>query len=164
MTGSRLGTGRGFLIQALLTLLLGIQSLLPGPREEGVELSVGEALLKVKVADTPEELARGLSRVSFLPENEGLLSVLPEGQRPSFHMKGVRFPLSIAFLDKSGVIQGFKELELGNDIFYPSHPDARYALEVRRGWFRKHGVEEGDLVRPKFSTLSHAYRLNAGGE
>jgi len=140
----------------LLSLLLGFRFVfLPAEPKGLINLRVGEALLKVRVAEAPLELERGLSGVPLLRKNEGMIFVLPQKKAVQFHMKGVGFPLSIAFIDRQGVILGIKEMNPREpNQFHPAPRKARYALEVRQGWFERNRVKAGDLVRPQSRTLS----------
>lgn len=147
--------GQGWKVVLILAVaFLSYRFVFPVARPEGTLLTVGGHPLKVRVADTPEEREKGLSGFTRLGE-EGMLFVLPEAEKTSFYMKQVRFPLSVAFIDRNGVILGIEEMD-------PREPDrshtaprkARYALEVRRGWFEKRGIKAKVLVRPESRTLS----------
>ncbi len=140
----------------LLSLLLGFRFVFPPSEPKGLtDLRVGEALLKVRVAEAPLELERGLSGVPSLGKDEGMIFVLPQKKVVHFHMKDVGFPLSIAFIDRNGIILGIKEMNPREPTqLYSAPRKARYALEVRQGWFERNRVKAGDLVRPESSTLS----------
>lgn len=148
--------GQGWKVVLVLAVaFLSYRFVFPVARPEGIPLTVGGHPLKVRVADTPEEREKGLSGFARLGEGEGMLFVLPDGKKTSFSMEGVRFPLSIAFIDRNGVIIDLKEMDPSQkDRLYSSLKKARYALEVRQGWFRGHKIKGGDLVRPQFHPLS----------
>lgn len=143
------------LLLVLIVAFLSYRSALPVSHKRRLDLNVGNHLLKVKVAETPYELVRGLLGSRILQENEGMLFVLPEGTKPNFHMKEMKMPLDIAFIDKHGVILDLQEMDPREENrLYPSSDKARYALEVHRGWFERRRVRKGDFVRPHFSSLS----------
>ena len=77
-----------------------------------------------------------------------MLFVFPELRSHTFWMKDTSIPLSIAYLDESGQIFSIQDmLPLDTDKHYPSGQPASYALEVNQGWFGRHGIEVGDVVK-----------------
>ena len=68
----------------------------------------------------------------------------------SFHMKNTTMPLSIAFIDKKGVIKEIKDMEPGLDSSVRPSKPAQYALEVNRGWFSKNKIKVGAKVKLSF--------------
>lgn len=110
------------------------------------ELKVGPATVAVELADTPEERQLGLMYRDTLPAGQGMLFVYPDAQERRFWMKNTRVPLSIAFIDPTGVIVSMADMTPLDTRTTPSGHAAMYALEVNRGWFREHGVKVGDAV------------------
>jgi uncharacterized membrane protein (UPF0127 family) len=114
-------------------------------------IKVGNKTLKVKLAITPEQQMKGLMNVqgqapTKLPENEGMLFVYRREEILSFWMKNTTLPLSIAFIDKKGIITEIRDMEpLGMDSVKSAKP-AQYALEVNRGWFSKNNIKIGTKV------------------
>jgi len=103
--------------------------------------------LKVEVADDPYERARGLMYRHHLPEDRGMLFIFPYPQRLSFWMKNTYVPLSIAYVGSDWVIKEIYDMEPLDEKPVVSRHAVQYALEVNRGWFRRHGVKVGDTVR-----------------
>ena len=69
-------------------------------------------------------------------------------------MKDTLIPLSIAYLDKAGLIVSLQDMApLQTDKQYPSLQPAAYALEVNQGWFSAHGIEVGDIVEMKLPMI-----------
>jgi uncharacterized protein len=88
----------------------------------------------------------GLTGVSDLPLDAGMLFRFEQPRRNGFWMKNTVIPLSIAFADSDGVIATILDMEpCGTDPCPGYDPDAPYvyALEVNRGEFGAQGVEEG---------------------
>lgn len=110
------------------------------------ELKVGPATVSVELADTPEERQLGLMYRDTLPADQGMLFVYPDAQERRFWMKNTRVPLSIAFIDPTGVIVSMADMTPLDTRTTPSEFAAMYALEVNRGWFQAHGVKVGDAV------------------
>ena len=122
-------------------------------------IKVGDKSLKVSLAITPEQQKRGLMNIQgmppvVLPEDQGMLFVYRREEMISFWMKNTTIPLSIAFIDKKGVIKEIKDMEPGSRASVrPSRP-AQYALEVNRGWFSKNKVKVGDKVKLDFPRVN----------
>jgi len=121
----------------------------PGTPETTLAIisSLGErVIVRVEVADTNEERARGLMERPELAEDAGMLFVLDRPQKPGFWMRNTLVPLSIAFIDADGRIVDIQDMEpLDETRHFPAEP-ASYALEVNQGFFRERGVEVGNMV------------------
>jgi uncharacterized membrane protein (UPF0127 family) len=142
-----------------LILVLSVLLLLPGGRafpQEGKEsflfLTVKGERIRVEVAQTEEEKARGLMFRENLGQNEGMLFVYGRQEILTFWMKNTPLPLSIAFLDQRGKIVDIQDMEpFSLQTHFSSFP-AKYALEMNKGWFRSRGIGPGDTVRiPAFT-------------
>lgn len=119
-------------------------------RAESSSLStirVGGIPVRVEIADEEEERQRGLMHRDSLGADEGMLFVYPEQRTLSFWMRNTRIPLSIAFADRRGVIVDIQQMDPNTEELHRSRSPAMYALEMNRGWFREHGVTEGDRIR-----------------
>ena len=105
-----------------------------------------QATLTAEVADTPEQMMRGLMFRRHLPADRGMLFDFAVTVLVPFYMKNTYIPLSIAFISAEGEIVDILDMEpLDERSRAPSHP-YRYALEVNRGFFDRHGLHTGDLV------------------
>jgi uncharacterized membrane protein (UPF0127 family) len=111
-----------------------------------VDESGRTAGLTVEVARTAEERARGLMGREELAEDAGVLFVYESDSAASFWMKDTLIPLSIAFIAADGTVLELRDMEpLSRELHRPGQP-YRYALEVNRGWFERHGLGAGDRV------------------
>jgi uncharacterized membrane protein (UPF0127 family) len=109
-------------------------------------IHVGNQRMTVEVAATPGSRGRGLMFRKELPEDRGMLFVFPEEKVLEFWMRNTDIPLSIAFADASGRIVRIADMEPHSEALVSSGAPARYALEVNRGWYAKHGVADGDAL------------------
>jgi uncharacterized membrane protein (UPF0127 family) len=75
-----------------------------------------------------------------------MLFVFPDIAPRRFWMKDTPLPLSIAFIADDGRILETADMEPFDTNETRSREPARYALEVRRGWFEARGVKPGDRV------------------
>ena len=110
------------------------------------QISVGGNLLSVDIADTNEKRAYGLMYRRSMPDSCGMLFVFESSEVQSFWMKNTYIPLSIAYINESGVIVTIKEMEPHNLIGVGSEYPVQYALEVNKGWFAKKNIKVGDSV------------------
>lgn len=108
------------------------------------------------------ELAASLSQQQFgmmtrptLDAESGMLFVYDSAQAPEngFWMHRTIVPLDIAFLDRGNMILSILSMDpcpSPNPQYCPTYPPGiRYwsALEVNRGWFQRHGIGVGGVVR-----------------
>ena len=111
-------------------------------------LKLGDLTIKVEVADTPEARRRGLMYRKSLPENQGMLFVFPSARPLSFWMKNTWIPLSIGFFNSKRELLNVHEMEPESVVVktpksYSSISPAQYALEMNKGWFKKHNIKAG---------------------
>ena len=104
------------------------------------------AELTVELARTAAERGRGLMFREELAEERGMLFVFDHETKAGFWMKDTKVPLSIAFIADDGTIRETQDMEaLSEETHAPAKP-YRYALEVNRGWFERHGLGASDRV------------------
>lgn len=111
-----------------------------------VTLEIGTHKLHVEVARSEAARQRGLSGRDALPDGHGMLFVFTGHGYRSMWMKDTLIPLSVAFIDDDGIIINIAQMEPESEDAHYSLRPARYALEVPRGWFERHGIEAGSRV------------------
>jgi uncharacterized membrane protein (UPF0127 family) len=122
-----------------------------------VALHVGPALLHTQIASTPEEQEKGLMFYPSLPDNDGMIFLLPEVGPATFWMKNTLIPLSVAYIDRNGVILEIHDMKpLDTSITRSDSDQVAYALEANLHWFALNGVKPGDRIDPPPATLAHA--------
>jgi uncharacterized membrane protein (UPF0127 family) len=105
------------------------------------------ATVRVEVADEPAEWGRGLMYRPALAEDAGMLFVFPSDVDYPFWMQNTPIALSIAFVAADGEIVDLQDMEPDStELHVPAAP-YRYALEVNRGYFARHGLKVGDRAR-----------------
>ena len=111
------------------------------------QIQIGNEPLDVEVAETPQQLAKGLRFRQTLAENAGMLFVFPAPQRVTFWMKDASIPLSIAFIQSDGKIVQIRPMQPYDETPVPSLSNAiSYTLLVNQGWFERHGIEAGTVI------------------
>lgn len=119
----------------------------PGSAVANVALQIRGHALTAEVADTDPLRASGLMHRRTLASDHGMLFVFPDDQQRCFWMKNTLIPLSIAFIDKHGTIVALDDMQPLSEASHCSGAQARYALEVNRGWFHRHSIRVGDNIR-----------------
>lgn len=114
-------------------------------------LTLQEKKIRVEVARTEREKAKGLMFRESLGKDEGMLFIYDREEMLSFWMKNTRIPLSIAFIDQQGRIVDIQDMEPFSLRTRVSARPAQYALEVNQGWFKKNGIDVGDSVHLPFT-------------
>jgi uncharacterized membrane protein (UPF0127 family) len=113
-----------------------------------VTIHIGSATLKTEIASTPREGEIGLMYRSSMPDNNGMLFVLPVGVA-QFWMKNTLIPLSVAFLDKNGVILELHDMKaLDTSITRSDSDQVAYAIETNVHWFDLNGIKPGVKIAP----------------
>ena len=111
--------------------------------------SSGNVSVEVEIADNRTERARGLMFRNSLPRNHGMLFVFPGTARRSFWMKNTFVPLDIVFIDAENRVLNVRHASPGRGPPYKryrSKGEARYVLEVNRGFANRTNVTKGDKV------------------
>jgi uncharacterized membrane protein (UPF0127 family) len=154
------------IIPVILVVLGWLPPALPGRAQEGnpnggkpqslptVTLHVGKATLTAEVASTGPQRETGLMYRPKMGDNHGMIFLLPSVDYADFWMKNTLIPLSVAYIDKNGVIleiHDMKPLDLSN-INSRSNQVA-YALETNVHWFALNGIKPGDRIEPPPASL-----------
>jgi hypothetical protein len=104
------------------------------------------------------EQETGMMFRTNLAENAGMIFVLPFPQRASFWMTNCPLPLAAAYISPQGEIVEIHELHANdtNSVLAKSS-DILYVLEVNQGWFSRHHIEPGTIVRTEGGTLRETF-------
>lgn len=142
-SSSTLPGGHWLIGAMLLWLLTTAASAEPLPVRE---LPIAGQTLTVEIAATPETMARGLMFREHLPDDQGMLFVWPRDQVVGMWMQNTLIPLSVAFIDRDYRVRNIAHMEPLSRRVHESDGPVRYALEVNRGWFERHGIEPGTRI------------------
>ena len=119
-----------------------------------VTLHIGKAELTTEVAATQEQQETGLMYRTHLGDNNGMIFLLPTITNATFWMKNTLIPLSVAYIDKNGVILEIHDMKaLDTSITRSDSNQVAYALETNLHWFALNGIKPGDKIEPPPSTL-----------
>ena len=134
-------------IAVLLFLLLLWEAVASPQAPMNIPLYIRNLEIRVEVAATAAERAKGLMGRKHLGKDDGMLFIFETEAAHGFWMKNTFLPLSIAFIDRDGKIVAIMDMKpLTLDSHDPPRP-ILYALEMNEGWFAEHGIRVGDVVR-----------------
>lgn len=111
-----------------------------------VKLTIKGTALTAEVANTNEQRMIGLMHRFSLKPDTGMLFVFRDPQPVAFWMKNTFVALSIAYIDERGKILNIEDMAPQTEDTHPSKGPVLYALEMKKGWFREHGIEAGAIV------------------
>ncbi|HYC45815.1 MAG TPA: DUF192 domain-containing protein [Burkholderiales bacterium] len=111
-----------------------------------IPLAIGTYKLTAEVAATDAQRSTGLMHRRMLPENRGMLFVFPDVTLHGMWMMNTYLPLSVAFLDREGVIINIEDMTPHTQNTHSAARPAKYALEMNQGWFAKRGIKPGQRV------------------
>jgi len=114
---------------------------------EDIALRIGTHSIRATIANTPDSREHGLMKYTYLCGNCGMLFVFPKSGKYSFWMKDTPLPLSIAFIAADGNILNIAEMQANTTQTHSARGDARYALEMNKGWFAEHRIKPQDHVQ-----------------
>jgi uncharacterized membrane protein (UPF0127 family) len=113
-----------------------------------VKLWLGAEELSTEVCLTVEQFATGMMWRSNLAENAAMLFPFNQPHRASFYMKNTYVPLSVAYLDPNGMILEIHDLKpLDENPAEARSENVMFVLEVNQGWFKRHNISTGAVVR-----------------
>ena len=126
--------------------LLGCLFAIPAAHADEMTLHIDRHTIRAEIANTPQTRKHGLMQRTELCSACGMLFVYPAAHRLRFWMKNTPLPLSIAFIAEDGSILNIADMQPGTTSHHYSAGNARYALEMNRGWFAAHGIRPGAMV------------------
>ena len=106
--------------------------------------------IKVEIADSPAERAKGLMFRTELSDNTGMLFIFEQEQKVSFWMKNTLISLDLIFVNENFEIVDIKQdfLPCTQDPceLYTASQPVKYVLEVNAGYLEKNNISIGDKI------------------
>lgn len=108
---------------------------------EKIKIKIASKIYNIEIAESEEELTKGLSNLKELDQNAGMLFVFGNPQEVDIWMKDTLIPLDIIFLDEelevTAIHNGVPESEK-----LMTEPNTSYVLEVNED----SGIKIGDEI------------------
>ena len=124
-----------------------------------IRLWLGSAEVSAELALTAIQQETGMMFRTNLDENAGMIFPLPYPEQASFWMTNCPLPLSAAYINPEGEIAEIHELHANdaNSVMAQAR-NIYYVLEVNAGWFDRHHIAPGTVVRTERGTLRETFR------
>jgi len=118
------------------------------PIRVGLTTPTGTASVTVEVANTPEQIKRGLMHRTELAAEHGMLFLMKREKDWSFWMQDTLIPLDMIFITRQLTVAGVihRATPRSKDLRRVGAPSL-YVLEVNGGWADRHGVAAGAKVQ-----------------
>jgi hypothetical protein len=128
------------------------------PKLRTMKIYLGAETLEAELALTAQEEMTGMMFRTNILETDAMLFVLPEAQRASFWMKNCPESISAAYITPDGVIQEIHHLEKNDTTaVVAARDDIQFVLETREGWFARHHITPGTVMRSEKGTLAETF-------
>jgi uncharacterized membrane protein (UPF0127 family) len=141
-----------------------LEDLLPKqaqPKLATMKIYVGPETLDAELALNEQERMTGMMFRTNIQETDTMLFVFSQPYRASFWMKNCPESLSAAFIGPDGVIQEIHHLEKNDTNSVVAATDnIQYVLETKDGWFTRHNIRTGTVIRTEKGSLSETFFRN----
>ncbi|MSU57368.1 MAG: DUF192 domain-containing protein [Pedosphaera sp.] len=128
------------------------------PKLQTLKVWVGAEELVTELALNREQQMTGMMWRTNMPENTAMIFVHPAPRQAAYWMKNCYVPLSIAYIDTDGVILEIRDLQPHDTNSVVSASEKiRFALETPQGWFLRHNVSTGAVVRTERGSLPETF-------
>jgi len=106
--------------------------------------------ITIEIADTAEARIKGLMERWSLPELHGMLFIFDSPEIQRFWMQNTPLSLDMIFVNENRRILNMAESTMPmSKQTYDSKGPAKYVVEVKAGFSKRHGIEEGMSIQWK---------------
>ncbi|MBD3359539.1 MAG: hypothetical protein GF365_02425 [Candidatus Buchananbacteria bacterium] len=114
------------------------------------QVIINDNIIYVEIPKTPAERLKGLGERDFLAENQGMLFVFEQKQKPGFVMRKMKFPLDFIWINDNQIVEITSNAPIPDSdhelqVYYPQS-EVNYVLEVNAGYSDQHNIKIGDKV------------------
>ena len=128
------------------------------PKLPTIKIWVGAEELDTEMALTGVQQMTGMMWRTNMPENTAMIFIHPTPQQAGYWMKNCFVPLSIAYIATDGTILEIHDLQPHNtNTVFSTATNVRFALETPQGWFRRHNIKPGAVVRTEHGSLADTF-------
>jgi len=130
------------------------------PKLPIVKVWLGREEMITEVARARLEIATGMMYRTNMLENEAMIFVFPDAEvgPKNFYMRNCIVPLSAAYITPDGTIAEIIDLQPGDERGVSSQSsNLQFVLEVPQGWFTRHNVRTGTVVRTERGSLRESF-------
>ena len=105
--------------------------------------SNGEYPMLLELATTPAQAQRGLMYRPDLPDDYGMLFVMPQERVQAFWMQNTLSPLDIIYINTDNTVVSIAKGEPLDTTSLPSQGPAKFVFEIRQGLADVYGIKSG---------------------
>ena len=128
------------------------------PKLPTMKIYLGAETLGAELALTPEQEQTGMMFRTNIQDTDAMIFVLPYTQRANFWMMHCPESISAAYISPDGVIQEIHHLEKNDTNGVIAATDnIRFVLETSDGWFARHNVNTGMVIRTEKGSLAETF-------
>ena len=123
-----------------------------------MKLYLGAETLDAELALTKEQEQTGMMFRTNILDTDAMIFVLPYTMRANFWMKNCPESISAAYITPEGIIAEIHHLEKNDTNPVPAAADnIRFVLETSEGWFARHNVSTGAVIRTEKGSLEETF-------
>jgi uncharacterized protein len=128
------------------------------PKLPTMKIYLGAETLDTELALTEKEEMTGMMFRTNIQDSDSMLFVLPEPQRASFWMTNCPESISAAYISTDGAIEEIHHLEKNDNVpVVATNDNIQFVLETSDGWFARHNVGVGALIRTERGSLAETF-------
>ena len=128
------------------------------PKLPTLKVWLGSEELIAEIAREPLQIATGMMFRTNMAEHAAMLFVFAAPGPKNFYMRNCVVPLSAAYLEPDGTIAEIVDLHPGDEVGVPPRSaNLQFVLEVPQGWFARHNVGTGAVVRTERGSLQETF-------
>jgi uncharacterized membrane protein (UPF0127 family) len=131
------------------------------PKLPTLKLYLGAETLDAEQALTERQEMTGMMFRTNIQDSDAMIFVFPQPFHAAFWMKNCPESISAAYIDPNGVIQEIHHLEKNDtNSVVAASSNIQYVLETSDGWFGRHNVGVGMVIRTEKGSLQETYFPN----
>ena len=131
------------------------------PKLRTMKIYLGAETLDTELALTEKEEMTGMMFRTNIQDTDAMIFVLPYAMRASFWMKNCPESISAAYISPDGVIQEIHHLEKNDtNAVLAATDNIQFVLETSDGWFARHNVSAGAVIRTEKGSLAETFSQN----
>jgi uncharacterized membrane protein (UPF0127 family) len=143
------------------TATIATDALLPQhaqPKLRTLKIYLGAEMIDAELALNAVEEQTGMMFRTNIQETDAMLFVLPFTTQASFWMKNCPESISAAYINPEGVITEIHHLEQNDtNPVVAATDNIRFVLETREGWFTRHNIAPGTVLRTEKGSLPETF-------
>ena len=128
------------------------------PKLPTIKVWLGSEELLAEIARERVQVATGMMFRTNMPENTAMIFVFDHPEPKNFYMRNCVVPLSAGYLEPDGTLAEIVDLQPGDEVGVQSQTsNLQFVLEVPQGWFTRHNVRTGAVVRTERGSLLETF-------